>query len=63
MFLYMIKYKQDKKNIMANVLSLSYVLLSTLSTKLLGFEYVKDLYIKDIYFGQIYVTCEHSAFD
>jgi hypothetical protein len=59
----MIKYKQDKKNIMANVLSLSYILLSTLSTKLLGFEYVKDLYIEDIDFGQVYIACEHSAFD
>jgi hypothetical protein len=59
----MIEYKQDKENIMANVLSLRYVLLSTSSIKLLGFEYVKDLYIKDIDFGQVYVTCEHSAFD
>ena len=34
-----------------------------LNTKLLGFEYVKDLYVEDIDFGQVYVACEHSVFD
>ena len=39
-----------------------YVLLSTLNTKLLRFEYVKNLYIQDD-FSQIYVACEYLAFD
>jgi hypothetical protein len=46
-----------------DVLLRKHVLLSTINTKLLGFEYVKDLYIEDIDFGQVYIACEHSTFD
>ena len=46
-FLYVIKYKQGKENIVANALSRRYALVSTLNAKLLGFEYVKELYAND----------------
>ena len=59
----MISYKQGKENIVVDVLLKRYVLLSTLNTKLLGFEFVKDLFIEDFDFDQVYVLCEHLAFD
>ena len=46
-FTYVIKYKQGKENVVADALSRRYVLLSTLETKLLGFEFIKDLYATD----------------
>ena len=46
-FPYVIKYKQGKENIMADALSKRYAIVSTLSAKLLGFEYVKELYAND----------------
>jgi hypothetical protein len=39
----------------ANTLSRMYVLLKTPNTKLLGFEYIKELYLDDNDFGTIYV--------
>ena len=53
----MIKYKQGKENIVDDVLSWMYVLLSTLNVKLLGFEYVND---SD--FANVVQACENSAF-
>jgi hypothetical protein len=50
-FPYVIKYKQGKENIVADALSLRYVLLNTISTRLLGFEYVKALYANDYDFA------------
>ena len=61
-FPYVIKYKQDKENIVANALSCKYVLLHTINTRLLGFEYVKELYDNDSDFAKIYNACGHSAF-
>ncbi|XP_013624627.1 PREDICTED: uncharacterized protein LOC106330753 [Brassica oleracea var. oleracea] len=46
-FPYVIKYKQGKENVVADALSRRYVLLSTLETKFLGFEFIKDLYATD----------------
>ena len=43
-FPYVIRYKQGKENIVADVLSHRYVLISTLNAKLLGFEHIKELY-------------------
>ena len=37
-----------------NALSRRYVLLNTLNTKLLGFEYIKELYLDGNDFGSIY---------
>ena len=45
-FPYVIKYKQGKDMIVADALSQRYVLLTSLNTRLLGFEYAKELYAK-----------------
>ena len=47
---------------MADTLSRRYTLISTLDTKLLGFEYIKDLYVNDSDFSSIYEACEKTAF-
>lgn len=36
--------------------------ISTLSTKSLGFEHFKELYVHDNDFSNVYVACEHAAF-
>ncbi|XP_037493991.1 uncharacterized protein LOC119370286 [Jatropha curcas] len=66
-FPYVIKYKHGKDD-MPMHLSRRYVLFTALSSKLLGFEYVKDLYVSNSNFGNVYlackhVACEHGAFD
>jgi hypothetical protein len=60
-FPYVIKYKQGKENIVP-ALSRRYVLLHTMNTRLLGFEYVKESYDNDFDFAEIYNACGHSAF-
>jgi hypothetical protein len=55
-------YKQGNENIVADALSRRYVLLHTMNTRLLGFEYVKELYDNDSDFAEIYNACGHSAF-
>ena len=44
MFLFVIRYKQDKENVVADALSHRYVLISTHNAKLLGTEHIKELY-------------------
>ena len=61
-FSYGIKYKQGKENIVANALSWSYDLLSTLDAKILGFEYIKDFCVDDAQFGDVFNACEKEAF-
>src|SRR5262249_19363277 len=61
-FPYVIQYKQGKENVVADALSRRYVLISTLSTKLLGFEHLKELYEDDLDFANVYRACEHAAF-
>ena len=62
-FPYVIKYKQGKENVVADAPSRRYVLLSTLTTKLLGFEHLKELYASDDDFGDIYALCEKCGKD
>jgi hypothetical protein len=62
-FPYVIKYKQGQENVVADALWRRYVLLNTLNTKLLGFEYIKELYLDDHDFSVIYDTCKVSAKD
>ena len=62
-FSYVIKYKQGKENVVADALSRRYALLAFLETKLLGFEFVKELYANDSDFGSIFDACEQCAFD
>ncbi|RVW12431.1 Transposon Ty3-I Gag-Pol polyprotein [Vitis vinifera] len=61
-FPYVIKHKQGKENIVADALSRTYALVSTLNAKLLGFEYVKELYANDDDFASVYGACEKTAF-
>ncbi|KAI3472895.1 hypothetical protein Pfo_030915 [Paulownia fortunei] len=56
-FPYVIEYKQGKKNVVADALSCRYALLSTLDSKLLGFEYIKELYAMDSDFGDLFKNC------
>ncbi|RDY10242.1 Retrovirus-related Pol polyprotein from transposon 17.6, partial [Mucuna pruriens] len=44
MFPYVIKYKNGKENIVADALSRRYALLTSLQTKLLGFEIIKNFF-------------------
>ena len=61
-FPYVIRYKQGKENVVADALSRRYALLSILDTKMLGFEYIKDLYAQDSDFCVVFNACEKVAF-
>ncbi|XP_022880780.1 uncharacterized protein LOC111398059 [Olea europaea var. sylvestris] len=52
-----------KENVVADALSRRYVLLITLSVKLLGFEYIKCMYDNDLDFFNIYNSCHKGAVD
>src|SRR5215813_9200659 len=62
-FPYVVRYKQGKENIVADALSRRYALLTSVGSKLLGFEYIKDMYAADSDFGDIYLACEKGALD
>nr|XP_025661376.1 uncharacterized protein LOC112756991 [Arachis hypogaea] len=62
-FSYVIAFKQGKENVVADALSWRYGLITTLTSKLLGFEFLKELYATDSDFSTIYAFCEHSAFN
>ena len=61
-FPYVIRYKQGKKNVVADALSRMYILLTSLGAKMLGFEFIKELYACDVDFCDIYVACSKSVF-
>ena len=61
-FPYVVKYKQGKENIVADTFSCRYVLLNTMKTRLLSFEYVKELYYNDSNFAKNYNAYGHSTF-
>ncbi|XP_042408307.1 uncharacterized protein LOC121997755 [Zingiber officinale] len=63
MFSYVIQYKQGKENVIADALSRRYTLISTLGSKFLGFEHLKELYVNDANFADIFKACEKGAFD
>nr|XP_016479949.1 PREDICTED: uncharacterized protein LOC107801179 [Nicotiana tabacum] len=46
-FPYVISYKQGKDNIVADPLSRRHALVSNLTSKLMGFDYIKELYVDD----------------
>ncbi|KAA3479893.1 Transposon Ty3-I Gag-Pol polyprotein [Gossypium australe] len=50
------------ENVVVDVLSRRYALLTTLDAKLLGFEHMKDLYEHDFDFGNVFAACEKEAF-
>ena len=60
-FPYVIKFKKGKENVVADALSRRYTLLSTLTTKLLGFEHLKEMYACDPDFSDVFVNCERSG--
>ena len=62
-FPYVIKYKLGKENVVVDALSRRYALISMLSSKLLGFEHLKDMYVNDHDFADVYKACEHGAFN
>lgn len=51
----MIKYKKGKENIIADALLHRHNLASTLSTKVIWFELIRDLYKNDTNSGAMYV--------
>uniref|UniRef100_A0A2N9GLL5 Reverse transcriptase n=1 Tax=Fagus sylvatica TaxID=28930 RepID=A0A2N9GLL5_FAGSY len=51
---------QSKENIVADALSRRYVLLTSMSAKMLGFEYVKDMYADDADFSDVCITCRKA---
>ena len=55
---YVIHYKQGKENVVADVLSGRYILLSSMETKLLGFEQVKTYYAEDPDFKKYFKNSE-----
>ncbi|KAJ9536634.1 hypothetical protein OSB04_un000183, partial [Centaurea solstitialis] len=62
-FPYVIKYKKGKENIMADALSRRHSLITTLSSKFLGFESLKEMYENDSDFSSLFAACEHGSFD
>ncbi|KAH0691449.1 hypothetical protein KY289_018807 [Solanum tuberosum] len=62
-FPYVIAYKQRKENVVADALSRRYVLISTLTSKLLGFDQIKFLYANDSDFGEIFAECKLGPFE
>ncbi|KAH0644681.1 hypothetical protein KY284_032565 [Solanum tuberosum] len=62
-FPYVIAYKQGKENVVADALSRRYVLISTLTSKLLGFDQIKFLYANDSDFGEIFAECKLGPFE
>uniref|UniRef100_A0A2N9IRC6 Reverse transcriptase domain-containing protein n=1 Tax=Fagus sylvatica TaxID=28930 RepID=A0A2N9IRC6_FAGSY len=52
---------QGKENIVADALSRRYVLLTSMSAKMLGFEYVKDMYADDADFSDVYKACDKAV--
>lgn len=61
-FPYVIKYKQVKDNIIVDSLSRRYPLITTPSSKFLGFEHIKEMYANHKDFYIIFHACEHYAF-
>ena len=53
-FSYVIRYKSGKENIVDDILSRRYSLLSTLSSKLMGFEFLKEMYENDDDFDNLF---------
>ena len=56
-FPYVIKYKVEKTNVVADALLRRYSLLTLFDTKLIGFELVKELYSNYLDFSHIYSSC------
>lgn len=62
-FPYVIKHKKGKANVVADALSRRHSLITTLQTRLLGFDHVKQLYALDDDFASLFHDCELMAHD
>ena len=60
-FLYVIKYQEGKENVVVDVLLRRYVLFNTLTSKLLGFKFIKKLYANDGDFSNVFRSCSNRA--
>ncbi|XP_010546454.1 PREDICTED: uncharacterized protein LOC104818535 [Tarenaya hassleriana] len=58
-FPYVIRYKQGKENVVADALSCRHNLLVSLDSKLLGFEFIKELYASDLDFEDVFKAWKH----
>jgi len=57
-FQFVIKHKSGKMNQGADALSRRHLLISELSSNVLGFEHLKALYKRDSEFGELYEVCQ-----
>lgn len=55
-FTYIIKYKKGKTNVVSD--AFSRLLISTLQTKLIRFDHIRDLYALYVDFSSLYHNCE-----
>jgi hypothetical protein len=56
-FPYIIKYKKEKKNVIADALSRRYTMLSQPDHKFFGLESIKELYATNVDFKDAYDNC------
>lgn len=62
-FPYVIKHKKGRSNVVADALSRRYAPFTSLETKFIGFEHIKELYEHDPEFCHIYHSCARAAQD
>jgi hypothetical protein len=59
-FPYIIKHKKGNKNVITDVLSRRYTMLSQLDHKIFGLESIKELYATDVDFKDAYENCREG---
>ena len=59
-FPYIVKYKKEKDNVVADALSRRHILLSQLHTKILGLQSINGLYANDPYFAEPHSKCSEG---
>jgi len=57
-FLYVIKYKNDKSNVVVDALSRRHNLFSKLEVQILGFDHIFELYNQDYDLSFIFASCQ-----